>query len=256
MNRCGWYIDSPERKATINLINKKDSKCFQYALTVALNHEEIEKDPQRITKIKSFINKYNWEGITFPSAKDDWKKIEKKNVTFALNILNVKKGEIYPGYVPNEVTEMKGNSFNDLKGRKTQSYAQRTMKSSSSERTIRTIERNSLQTLWWFLISELRYSFVTEEKTRSHKKIYETKDFCNAFMPSEDTKILEFNQYKKSEKALFIAYASLEYIIEKINACRNNPENSPTTKWSEHVPSGFSVSTISTYKLSIMYILR
>ena len=39
---------------------------FSIAVTVALNHEEIKKDPQRITKIKPFINKYNWEGINFP----------------------------------------------------------------------------------------------------------------------------------------------------------------------------------------------
>ena len=33
-------------KATINLIDKKDSKCFQYATTVALNDEEIKKRPK------------------------------------------------------------------------------------------------------------------------------------------------------------------------------------------------------------------
>ena len=49
------YIDSPDwiknKKATINTINKKDKKCFQYAVTVVLNYEEIRKDPQRIAKI-------------------------------------------------------------------------------------------------------------------------------------------------------------------------------------------------------------
>ena len=35
----------------------------------------------------------------FPSKKDDWKKIEKNNVTNALNVLHVKKGKIYPAYV-------------------------------------------------------------------------------------------------------------------------------------------------------------
>ena len=43
----GSYIDSPEwikkKKAKINPINKKDNKCFQYAVTVALNHEETKK---------------------------------------------------------------------------------------------------------------------------------------------------------------------------------------------------------------------
>ena len=50
----------------INPINKKDNKCFQYAITVALNYDEIKKDLQRITTIKPFINKYNWKGINFP----------------------------------------------------------------------------------------------------------------------------------------------------------------------------------------------
>ena len=56
-----------------------------------LNHEGIKKDPQRITKIKPFINKYNWEGINIPSEKDDWEKFEKNNVTIALNVLYAKK---------------------------------------------------------------------------------------------------------------------------------------------------------------------
>ena len=63
VNCGGSYIDSPDlmknKKVTINPINKNDNKSFQYAVTVALNHEEIKKDPQRITKIKPFRNKYN-----------------------------------------------------------------------------------------------------------------------------------------------------------------------------------------------------
>ena len=55
LDRRGSYINSPylikNKKATINPINKKDNKCFQYAVTVALNHEEIEKGLERITKI-------------------------------------------------------------------------------------------------------------------------------------------------------------------------------------------------------------
>ena len=51
------------KKKTINPINKKDNKCLQYTIAVELNHEEIEKHPERITKTKPFIKKYNWEGI-------------------------------------------------------------------------------------------------------------------------------------------------------------------------------------------------
>ena len=39
-----------------NSINKKDNICFQYAVIVALNHEEIKKDPPGVAKIKTFTN--------------------------------------------------------------------------------------------------------------------------------------------------------------------------------------------------------
>ena len=31
------------------------------------------------------------------------------------------------------------------------------------------------------------HSFRTKNKSESHKTVYETKDFCNVIMPSEDT---------------------------------------------------------------------
>ena len=55
------------------------------------NHEEIKKVWQRITKIKTFINKYNCKGINFPSEEDDRKKFEKDNQIIALNVLYIKK---------------------------------------------------------------------------------------------------------------------------------------------------------------------
>ena len=60
-----------KQKTTINLVNKKDNKYFQYTITVALSYEERKKDSKRITKIKPFLNKCNWEGTNYPSAKHD-----------------------------------------------------------------------------------------------------------------------------------------------------------------------------------------
>ena len=67
----------------------KDDKCFEYAITVALNHEQIKKDPQRITKIKPFIDQYNWKERDFPSNKKDSKKFESNDKSIVLNILYV-----------------------------------------------------------------------------------------------------------------------------------------------------------------------
>ena len=74
------------------------------------------------------------------------------------------------------------------------------------------------------------HSFIAENKLESHKRLSENKDFCNITIPSEDTKILEFNQYQKSEKVSFIIQADLDSIREKIDGCKNNPENSFTRK--------------------------
>ena len=92
------------------------------------------------------------------------------------------------------------------------------------------------------------HSFATENKRESRKKVRENKDFCNVLMPSEDTKILRLNQYQKSNKALFIIHANLKCLTEKIGGCKNNPESSYTTRVSEHISSGFSMSTISSFK--------
>ena len=43
-------------------------------------------------------------------------------------------------------------------------------------------------------------------------------------MPSEDTEILQFNQYQKPYKILFITYADLDSSIREIDGCKNNPE--------------------------------
>ena len=61
-----------DKKATINPINKKDNKCFQYVVTIALNHEEIGK-----TKIQPVINKYKWKGINCPPEKMIGKNVRK-----------------------------------------------------------------------------------------------------------------------------------------------------------------------------------
>ena len=52
-----------------------------------LYHEGIKKPPQKIAKIKPFINKYNWERINFPSEKDDQKTFEENNLKIAIYVL-------------------------------------------------------------------------------------------------------------------------------------------------------------------------
>ena len=56
---------------------------FRSALNDAWNYQSIEAHPERISTLKAYINKHNWEGIDFPAGPKDWIKFEK----IALNIL-------------------------------------------------------------------------------------------------------------------------------------------------------------------------
>ena len=47
---------------------------------------------------------------------------------------------------------------------------------------------------------------------------------------------------------MFMIYEDLEYIVEKIDGCKNNPDFSSTTKVSEHILPGFSISAISSFR--------
>ena len=119
---------------------------------------------------------------------------------------------------------------------------------SCSKYTINIIKRTYIKKNGDFYCLNCLHSFRTKNKLESHKRGSENKDFSNVIMPSEDTKILELNQYQKFDKVPFIIYVDLECLIEKINGWKNNPESSSTTKVSKYILSGFSMSTISLFR--------
>ena len=122
------------------------------------------------------------------------------------------------------------------------------MPSSCTKKGISIIKRNNIKKNGDFYCLSCLHSFRTKNKLESHKKVSENKDFRNVIMPSEDTEILEFNKYQKSDKAPFIIQVVFECMIGKIDGCKNNPENSSTPKVSKHIPSGFPIFTISSFR--------
>ena len=73
----------------INPKNTNDNNCYQYAITAALNYQNVDPHPERISNLKPFINNYNWKNIEFPTHLKDWRKFERNNKAIALNVLYV-----------------------------------------------------------------------------------------------------------------------------------------------------------------------
>ena len=224
-------------KKTINPKNEKDNKCFQYALTVALNYEKIKENHQRISKIKPFIDQYNWNEIDFPSTGKDWKKFESNNKSIALNLL----------YVPHnteKICHAYKSKYNLTSENKVillmitdgENWHYLTVRSLSA--LLREVTGNNHGD--FYCLNCFR-AYTTENKLESHKKVCENHDYCFVEMPNEDNKILKYNHGEKSMKAPFLIYADIESLLEKMNTCYDNPENSSTTKVNKHTPSGYSL---------------
>ena len=181
INRGGSYIDSPkwlkDKKSIINPKNN-DNKCFQYAVTLALNLYNIKKNSQRVSKIKPFIEKYKWEDINFPSTSKDWKIFECDNEV-ALNIL----------YVPYKKINIAYKSKNNLTQERQiillmisdgQKWHYLVVKNLSG--LLRGITFNHKED---FYCLDCFHSYSTENKLEAHKKICENHDYCCVEMPTK-----------------------------------------------------------------------
>ena len=238
----GSYIESPrwlkDKKCTINQKNS-DNKCFQYATTLALNINSIDKHPQRISKVKPYIDNCNWNDINFPAAKKDWNKFEVNNKNVALNILyvpyNTKKIEIA---YKSKYNLIRDNQIILLMINNGKNWHYLVVKNLSG--LLRGI--SSKNDSDYYCLNCLQ-SYRTENKLNAHKKICENHDYCNIEMPSPSNNIIKYNSGKKSLELPFIIYADLECLLKKIDTCYNNPELSSTTKINQHIPSGYSIYT-------------
>ena len=239
LNRGGSYIDSPKwiknKQSTINPKNN-DYKCLQYAVTLALNLDKISSHPERISKIKPFIEQYNWKQIDFPATSKDWKKFESNN-KIALNILyvphNTKKIQVAYKSKHNLTREKQLTLLMISNG---ENWHYLVVKSLNGLRKgIRSNHKEDFYCLNCFC------AYSTRNKLEEHEKICENHNYCNVEMPNENNKIIKYNQGEKSIKLPFIIYADLECLLEKMSTCYNNPEESSTTEINKHKPSGYSL---------------
>ena len=158
---------------------------------------------ERLSNIKPFINKYNWDEINYPSKIEDWKTLEKSNPTIALNILYTKEKQTYPAYI----SKINSNCEKQV--------------------VLLIVPNKEKEGLWRYLVVKKLPTLVREitskhhgafyclnclhfrakNKLKSHKKVPKSKDFCGILIPSERNKILEFKQFIESDKKPYIIYA-------------------------------------------------
>ena len=242
LKRGGLFIETPEwiskKKATINVENYDDDNCFQYSVAVALNYYEIGKNNQRVNNVKSFVEKYDWNGINFLAEIQDWKRFELNNNSIALKVLYVPYGEknIRHAYKSkyNSKREKEVNLLRISDGGKCHYLTVRRL--SALFKRVKSNHDGDFYCLNCF------HSYRTKSSLKMHKKVCKNNDYCYVEMPEGYGKV-RYHHGVKSMRVPFVMYADLESLLKKMDTCINDPEKSSTTKINKHEICGYSLIT-------------
>ena len=180
----------------------------------------MKKNPQKISKIKTFIDQYNWQEIVFPSHPNDRKKSGQNNKTIALNIVfvphNTEKKDLHTKH--NFKRENQVNLLMITDGKR---WHYLTVESLSA--LFKEISSNNVGD---FYCLNYFHSYRTKNKLKEHERVCNDHDYCYVEMPNKGNKILKFNNGEKALKASAITYAELESLLKKMHSCQNNDEKS------------------------------
>ena len=256
LTRGGSYIKLPEwiakKKAVINPQNT-DEECFKWAVIAALHHEEIGKNPHRISNLEPYVDRYNWQGMKFPVALNKIGKFEKKNPDIAVNVLCVEKNSIYIA---------RRSKFNGLRSKQVNLLMFKESKTNWHYTAVKNLSRllsfmNAAKHKhpYHYCVNCLN-GFRTESARDKHYEYCSGNDEVKIKMPSEKEKWLKYHQGEKQFRVPFMLYADFESILkpveeryrDKMNQMKSKRQGrSYTEKVNTHVPSGWCVHSKFAY---------
>ena len=182
LNSSGWLR---AKKEEIINNNNNNNNNFQNASNDVLNYQTIETHPEIISKLKPFINKYNWKGIDFPAGSKDWVKFEKNNETIELNVLyiprNTKTANVAYKSKYNNKRKKQVILLMITNGKK-QHYLAVTDISALFQKISSNHDRD-------FYCLNCFSSYTTKDKLKEHEEICNNHDSCRIEMPKQIEKI-------------------------------------------------------------------
>ena len=257
LSGCG-YSKLPKnvtsKKAVINMMNKRckegeeseqcdcvkceESKmCFKWAVTRALN--PVEDNPQRITnELRKQAEKYEWEGITFPTKVNTicvWEKNNGVNINVfgydedAKKLYTIRIAELKDSSETINLYLHDDNHYCVIKDLGRLISAQLSGNDHGKGICLRCL--NAFGRLTEKKMKKKSLLEIHEEICLSHKLQ------CSVYPnPGEYTK---FKNVERLHDVPFAVYADFESFVEPIQYAEQDPSKSFTIKYQNHVPSGF-----------------
>ena len=238
--RGSSYLPLPNwlahKKAIITPKNK-DQECFKWAVIAASRWEEINNNPERISKLKRFEKDFDWSAIEFPVSIKDIKKFEfRKKISINLLAIEGKQFSIC----------MKGGNYEHIinlmliTGNNRKHYM--AIKSLSRLPSSQNTKHKGKE---YFCMNCLQ-DFNEERSRDEHLDYCINNESVKVEMPHKKP-IVQYSDGQFQFKVSFIMYADFESILEPIHGPENNPRISSTRGINSHVPSGWCVCSKFAY---------
>ena len=230
--RGSSYLPLPDwlakKKAIINPKNS-DLECFKWAVITAMRWEEINRDHQRISKLKRFKNSFDWTGVGFPVSFRTIKRFESQN-QISINILAVEDRQIYICRKGGDYECIANLMLITENNHKHYVAIKSLSRLLSSQNTKRKVKEH-------FCMNCLQ-GFKEESSRDEHVGYCKNNESVMIEIPHKNP-IVQYSDGQFQFKVPFIIYADFESILELIQDPGNNPSISSTRRVNIHTPSGW-----------------
>ena len=238
--RGSSYLPSPNwlacKKAIINPKNE-DQKCFKWAVIAASRWEEINNNPERISKLKRFEKDFDWSGIGFPFSVKDIKKFEFRN-QISINLLAIEGKQIY-------ICRKGGNNEHIINLMLITENNRKHYVAIKSLSRLLSSQNTKHKGKEYFCMNCLQ-GFNEESSKDEHLDYCINNESVKVEMPHRNP-IVQYSDCQFQFKVPFIMYADFQSILEPIQGPENNPRISSTRGINSHVPSGWCVRSEFAY---------
>ncbi len=255
-----------EKKAVINMINRKckegerisdetdeetmqckckkceESKmCFKWAVTIALN--PVDDNPHRITeKLREQAEKYDWEGIGFPTKVKVipiWERNNNINISVfgydndAKKIYTIRIAELKDSVKTINLFLHDDNHYCVVKDLGMLISSQLSGNDRGKDICLRCLNA------FGRLTKKEKEAGKKKSLLEIHEEICSAQKLQRSVYPNPgDT--TKFKSYERLHDVPFTVYADFESFVEPVQYAEQDPSKSFTNKYQSHIPSGFS----------------
>ena len=214
--RGSTYLPLPNwlarKKAIINPKNE-DQECFKWAVIAASRWEEINNNPERISKLKIFEKDFDWSGIGFPVSVKDIKKFEFRN-QISINLLAIEGKQIY-------ICRKGGNYEHIINLMLITENSRKHYVPIKSLSRLLSSQNTKHKGKEYFCMNCLQ-GFNEESSRDEHLDYCINNESVKVEMPHKKP-IVQYSDGQFQFKVPFIMYADFESILEPIHGPENNP---------------------------------